>query len=50
VAALAVDLKAAGFPAASHSAVYRLHYRPAYRVVAPRLLPADLQAGLPGSA
>ena len=50
VAALAADLKAAGFPAVSHSAAYRLHYRPAYRVVAPRLLPADLQAGLPGSA
>jgi hypothetical protein len=50
VAALAGDLKAAGFPPVHHSAVYCLHYRPAYRVVAPRFLPAGLRAGLLGSA
>jgi len=36
-------MKEAGYPAMHHSAVYCLHYRPAYRVVATRYLPATLR-------
>ena len=45
VAALAAQMKEAGYPPGQHSAAYRLHYRPAYRVVATGFLPTLLTAG-----
>jgi len=45
VVALAGRMQEQGYPPVHHSAAYRLRYRPAYRVVAPRLLPAGLLAG-----
>ncbi|MBM3695434.1 MAG: hypothetical protein FJW79_05825 [Actinobacteria bacterium] len=36
---LAVRMREAGYPAVHHSAAYSRRYRPAYRVVAARLLP-----------
>ncbi len=47
VAALAAQMKEAGYPPVHHSAAYRRNYRPAYRVVAVRFLPASL-ASSPG--
>lgn len=35
-------MRDAGFPAVHHSAAFRSHYRPAYRVVARAFLPVDL--------
>jgi len=35
-------MEAAGFPVVHHSAAFRSHYRPAYRVVARAFLPLDL--------
>ena len=35
-------MEAAGFPVVHHSAAFRSHYRPAYRVVARAFLPVDL--------
>ncbi len=46
VAALAVRMKEEGYPPGQHSAAYRLHYRPAYRVVAARFLPTVPTEGL----
>lgn len=37
-----VQMKAAGFPAVHHSAVFETEYRPAYRVVASELVPGEL--------
>jgi hypothetical protein len=39
---LLLRMKDAGFPAAHHSAAFRSHYKPAYRVVARAFLPVDL--------
>ena len=50
VAALAAQMKEAGYPPGQHSAAYRLHYRPAYRVVATGFLPMMLIAGLDPAA
>ena len=36
-----------GYPAVRHSAVFRDAYRPAYRVIAVRLLPAALEGTTP---
>jgi hypothetical protein len=42
VRSLAARMKAAGFPAVRHSAVFRAEYHPAYRVVACAFLPRGL--------
>jgi hypothetical protein len=46
VAALATRMKEEGYPAGHHSAAYRFHYRPAYRVVATGFLPTVPPVGL----
>jgi hypothetical protein len=46
VAGLAMQMKEEGYPPGQHSAAYRLHYRPAYRVVATGFLPTVLTAGI----
>lgn len=43
---LARQMQGEGYPARHHSEAYCLHYRPAYRVVATRLLPGGLVEGL----
>jgi hypothetical protein len=49
VRSLLARMRAAGFPAIHHSAVFEAAYHPAYRVVARAFLPWELPAAAPGS-